>query len=122
MHEITDVVDAVLVIEPDSSVRGVLAQLLHLEGFAPVTAANGIEAHEFFRADSPVKVILLDLVTPLMGGFSQPRTADAELAKMPVLVLTNSQGRLDVAASFPKPLDFARVIDSIRDCLKAGVR
>ena len=109
---------AVLIIDPDPSVRTVMAQLLHLEGFAPFTAATGHEALQFLRAGGPAQVILLDLRMPAIDGWTfSPGHRDLPIASMPVVVLTRKQGghALDVAASFSKPLDFPRVINCIRD-------
>ena len=111
--------DPVLIIDADPAVRGRMAQLLHLEGFAPFTAATGPEALQFLRAGGPAKVILLDLRMPMVDGWTLPATprCHVPLAEMPVVVLKkiNDGHGLAVAASFTKPLDFARVVEVVRD-------
>ena len=112
------VTPAVLIIDSDPSVRDVMAQLLHLEGFAPFTAATGHEALQYLRAGGPAQVILLDLRMPVLDGWTlSPSRRAPVVASMPVVVLTRTNGgdALDVAGSFPRPLDFPRVINFIRD-------
>jgi len=110
-------VDGVLIVDADPSVRGIMAQLLHLEGFAPFTAANSVEAVQFLRAGGPAKVILLDLMLPVRDGWilCRDERRPTSCADLPVVVLTRAEGGLDVAASFHKPLDFPRVVNFIRD-------
>ena len=49
---------AVLIVEDDADLREMMEQLLHLEGFAPLTAPNGREALMLLEAGAPVKAIL----------------------------------------------------------------
>src|ERR671936_2631944 len=99
--------DAVLVVDDDAAARNVIAQLLHLEGFAPITASNGLEALQFLRAGGPAKVILLDLKMPVMDGwaFWQEQRRDAKIAAIPVVVLSAAVDRPmpDAAACLRKP-------------------
>jgi DNA-binding response OmpR family regulator len=117
LHTLAPVVDGILIIDADPSVRGIMAQLLHLEGFAPFTAANSVEAFEFLRAGGPAKVVMLDLMLPVRDGWTlcREQRTNPSYAELPVVVLTRAEGGLDVAASFHKPLDFPRVVTFIRD-------
>jgi DNA-binding NtrC family response regulator len=114
--------DAVLIIDADPVVRDTMTQLLHLEGFAPFTTANGHEALEFLRAGGPTKIILLDLRMPMVDGWTLSPAHRPNL-EMPVVVLKKTGGghALAVAASFTKPLDFTRVVEVVRDlCRNQG--
>jgi len=114
-----EMADPILVVDDDVWARETMAQLLHLEGFAPVTAANGLEALEFLRAGGRAKVILLDLVMPVMDGwtFCEEQQRDPRFAAIPVVVLTATEGSRTLAAtaSFRKPFDYPRVINFVRD-------
>ena len=63
----------VLVVEDDVSVREMMAEFLGLEGFRPVTVANGREALTYLQNGGKAGVILLDLMMPVMTGFDFQR-------------------------------------------------
>jgi CheY-like chemotaxis protein len=104
---------AVLVVEDDVYLRELMETMLHGEGFAPITAPNGAEAMTLLRAGAPAKVILLDLMMPVMDGwtFRRVQQADPHFAAIPVVVTTAVEDprtrHLQAAAVFTKPLDFA---------------
>jgi CheY-like chemotaxis protein len=112
--------DAVLVVEDDPDLREMMEQLLHLEGFAPLTAPNGREALTLLQAGAPVKAILLDLMMPVMDGweFRERQLSTPELAGIPVVVISavdvDRMDRLNPAAAFRKPLAFDQVIEFLQ--------
>jgi len=112
--------EPVLVVEDDPDLREMMEQLLHLEGFATLTAPNGLEALNLLNAGAPVKVILLDLMMPVMDGweFRRRQRADPKLANIPVVVMSAIDGdrlkEIEAIASFRKPLAFARMIDLLQ--------
>jgi len=91
---------------------------------------DGVEALALLRragdhADTPTPdLILLDLNLPRMDGREvlQAIKGDAELASIPVVVLTTSEAEEDVLRSYSlhanayvtKPVDFERFIDVVR--------
>jgi len=104
---------AVLIVEDDVYLREMMETMLHAEGFAPITAPNGAEAMTLLRAGAPAKVILLDLMMPVMDGwtFRRMQQADPRFAAIPIVVTSAVEGsstrHLRAAAVFTKPLDFA---------------
>jgi CheY-like chemotaxis protein len=110
----------VLIVEDDADLRDMMAQLLRLEGLHAVTAANGQEALEYLRGHPPPNVILLDLMMPVMDGwqFRREQQRDAELANVPVIVLSalDPTRAADIAmnAFLKKPLDFDRLLELVR--------
>jgi len=108
--------DSVLVVEDDHDLRDMMEQMLHLEGFATLTAANGLEALDLLHAGASVRVILLDLMMPVMDGweFRRRQRADPKLADIPVVVMSALDGDrlVEIApiAAFRKPLPFGRMI------------
>ena len=80
----------VLLVEDDRLLRKAADAALRERGYAVVTAADGVAALQAARAERP-DLILLDLIMPRMHGYEVLRTlkADAQLADVPVLVLTN---------------------------------
>ena len=99
---------------------------LHLEGFAPVTAPTGREALALLNQGFRASVILLDLMMPVMDGwtFRRLQRSDPALADIPVVVLSAVDpalaGDLGAAAIFRKPIDFEQVIARVRQ-LSAAV-
>jgi CheY-like chemotaxis protein len=111
---------AVLIVEDDPDLRGMMDQLLHLEGFAPITAINGLDALRLLKTGLRVDVILLDLMLPVMDGwaFRRAQRLDPAIADIPVIVLTaaanSRQHELAAAAVFTKPLPFEAVLAAVQ--------
>jgi CheY-like chemotaxis protein len=111
---------AVLVVEDDPDLRSMMDQLLHLEGYIPVTTSNGRDALRLLKSGFPARAILLDLMMPVMDGwaFRREQRLDPEIAGIPVIVLTAAvdarHDELAAAAVFQKPLPFDRVLAALR--------
>ena len=80
----------VLVIEDDKFLLEVIATKLHGEGFKVLEAPDGEGGIRVASSEAP-HLIILDLLLPLMDGFEvlEKLRAQKELAKIPVLVLSN---------------------------------
>lgn len=82
----------VLVIEDDIDILRAITQVLEDEGYTVRGAANGRAALDLLRAPGarPPRVILLDLMMPVMDGwaFRSEQLRDPALAGIPVIVLT----------------------------------
>ena len=87
----------VLIIEDDGFLASIYAQKLEVEGFDVSFATNGEDGLKLAQKDKP-DLVLLDLLMPKMNGFEvlEAMKADASLAPIPVLVLTNLGQREDV--------------------------
>jgi len=112
-------VPTVLVIDDDPGIRRLMTSFLKLEGFAPVTAANGKEALAYLRNGGVVHVILLDLRMPVMDWwtFRREQRRDPAIADIPVVVLSGADAEhapeLAAAAWFDKPVSVSQVISVI---------
>lgn len=83
----------VLVVDDLPDNRGVLAQQLAREGYRVSQAANGLEALETIRLDPP-DLVLLDLMMPVMDGFTFLDRLKAERTDfLPVIVISAVQER-----------------------------
>jgi DNA-binding response OmpR family regulator len=90
----------VLVVEDDPNVRGLLQTLLVAEGYAVVTASDGMDGLGQAAASSPA-LVLLDLVMPDLGGARvlERLRDDPVLSQIPVIVVTGHEDALpDVRA------------------------
>src|SRR5262245_14728607 len=59
----------VLVIDDDDGVRLVMRKQLQHAGFDVVAAASGAEGLAIMRADASIRLVLLDMIMPLMDGW-----------------------------------------------------
>jgi len=110
----------ILIVEDDEDLREMMAQLLSLEGFRAASVANGREALDYLEDAETPRVILLDLMMPVMDGweFRRRQQANPAISSVPVIVLsaldqTRATG-LDATAFLKKPLDFDRLLALVR--------
>jgi CheY-like chemotaxis protein len=111
----------VLIVDDDADIRSILGQILQMQGYSVQTAANGREALEALSSGLPPRVIVLDLMMPVMSGwdFRAQQRLRPEVAAVPVIVLTGGGGlrrdvqELDAAAWFAKPVDLEKLLDAI---------
>jgi CheY-like chemotaxis protein len=99
----------VLVVDDDEAIREALVQILEREGLTVGTAAQGGEALSSLENGLRPRVILLDLMMPVMDGSELLALLqqDARLRGIPVLVMTAADvvPRLAVAVEvLAKPL------------------
>ena len=89
----------VLIVEDNDATREALALLLQTGGYTTAEAANGREALAYLRAHEPPRLVLLDLMMPVMNGweFLRERRKDPEMAEVPVVLFT-AAGGLDAPA------------------------
>jgi len=109
-----------MIVEDDPDTREMLERFLQLEGFEVRTAANGQLALQSLQSDSSPRVILLDLMMPVMNGwqFRQAQVRDPSLSRIPVVVVTAAGVREDIPAIeadgwLSKPVDFDRLLATI---------
>ena len=79
----------VLVVEDESPIRAMLAELLQHAGYAVIEAGDGREALHRLREQRP-DLIILDLMLPRLDGwtFLRQRQDDPALTTIPVLVIS----------------------------------
>jgi CheY-like chemotaxis protein len=111
----------VLVIDDDADIRTAIQDLLDGEGFATLGAADGQAALNLL-ADLPDRpaVILLDLMMPIMDGwtFCKIRQGIATLMEIPVITIsaasaTGTGAPLRVEGSIAKPFDSDVLIELV---------
>jgi two-component system, chemotaxis family, chemotaxis protein CheY len=86
-----------LLVEDDDDVRASIADVLDLAGYVVVEASNGRNAMRAMRAEPP-RMVLLDLMMPVMSGWEvlEQMRADPVLAGIPVCLLS-AQGQIEAA-------------------------
>jgi CheY-like chemotaxis protein len=114
----------VLLVEDDRELREMMTQLLDSCGISVRTASNGLAALMQARQEPLPRVVLLDLMMPVMDGweFRRRQLADATIASIPVIVVSALSPvhylNLEPAAVVPKPCDFNRLIEVVARFLK----
>jgi DNA-binding response OmpR family regulator len=110
----------VLVVEDESPIRQLLADLLNEAGYGVLQAGDGQEAWRILRDDRP-DLIVLDVMLPRRNGwqFLQRSREDLDRANVPVLIVSAVAGHgdapisLGVAAWLSKPLDLDRSVAAV---------
>ena len=116
----------ILIVDDSLTVRKITGRLLAREGFAVVTAKDGIDALE--RIDEQIPdVILLDIEMPRMDGFEFTRTIrrDSKYAQIPIIMITsrtaekhrNLARELGVDLYLGKPFQEEELLRNLREML-----
>ncbi len=121
----------ILIIEDEPLMRANLAELLELENFQPLTAADGVEGLAAARRELP-DLIICDVMMPRLDGHGvlaalqeQPRTA-----RIPFLFLTARGERAEVRAGMDlgaddylvKPVPRVELLGALRARLERAER
>jgi len=118
----------VLIVDDCDTTRMGLSRILRNAGFDTVAMANGADALAFLKEGHSAHVIVLDAVMPVMDGwtFRRAQLADPWIADIPVVALTAVTARaargLSASATFQKPLDFRRLVDTLRAICRNAAR
>ncbi len=110
-----------LVVEDDPDVRAAMCEALGELGYLVDEASNGLEALEHLRAGRRPSAILLDLMMPVMDGwtFRGVQRGDPTLSGIPVVVLSASippgwkVTDLQVEALLEKPFGLDRLVETL---------
>ena len=107
----------VLVVEDNLDIREMLEEILGDEGYAVVTAVDGMDALAYLQKHPPPCLILIDLMMPRMDGweFRARLSQDPALAAIPLVVVTGAEvAGLDPALTgaeyLPKPVDLSALL------------
>ena len=87
----------ILIIEDEPAMRANLEDILELEGFLPLLAANGKTGIRLAREHQP-DLILCDILMPDMNGYAvlEALRADSATMRIPLVFLTAKGERSDV--------------------------
>jgi two-component system, chemotaxis family, chemotaxis protein CheY len=116
----------ILVVEDDKDLRDSLADALRLEGYDVVGVEHGEAALQHLSTGARPCVILLDLMMPVMDGWTFHREIqkDQSLAAIPVVVMTAAgaarASTVDVNAVLHKPLQMDSVVEVVQEHCPGG--
>jgi CheY-like chemotaxis protein len=120
-----DVARTVLVVDDDFDLRQTLREVLEDEGYEVDTAANGREALDRIVRTHPPRVVVLDLMMPVMDGFRvlDELARHASLSRIPVVVISAGRTGLRGAGAhefLSKPLDYHKLVATIDRSMRLG--
>jgi CheY-like chemotaxis protein len=80
----------ILVVEDDRAIREALVDALSADGYAVISAPDGVQALALLRDEPLPDLIVLDLMLPNMSGqqFRVRQVGDGRLRDIPVVVLS----------------------------------
>ena len=111
----------ILVVEDDNSIRELLVELLQSEGYHVSSAVNGLEGLKYLQTQSNPDLILIDLMMPVMDGYSfrSEQLKNPDWAKIPVVVMSaeaNAKEKMrsyDISAFLSKPVELDTILKTV---------
>lgn len=94
----------VLVVDDEERMRKLVRDFLTIKGYKVIEAENGREALRIFSEDNTIRLILLDVMMPVMDGF-ETLTRIRETSKVPVIMLTARSEERDELQGFSLGVD-----------------
>jgi len=115
----------ILIAEDDDHTRDALSEVLSMEGHEVIAASDGLQAVDFFRAESP-DLICLDVMMPGLNGYEVCRQIRKQDEKVPILFLTAKAEEIDTVLGLElgaddymtKPFGVKEIIARIRAILR----
>jgi CheY-like chemotaxis protein len=121
-----DVPRDVLIVDDDELIRTTIAQILRFEGYTVAAAANGAEALRLMRGSAAPRLILLDLMMPVMNGWQlhhelrrDPALADIPVAVISAVVPYRERDSIDLFAFLKKPVNIDDLLGVVGRLIKA---
>lgn len=114
---------SILLIEDDHDIRVSIRQTLEDAGHDVFSAANGRDALFMLKKISTPRLIILDLLMPIMTGeeFLEAINGEPDLRTIPILIVSCHQDRVRVLDTLPhllKPLDLDSFVVKVKECLE----
>ena len=110
-----------MIVDDDLDIRDSMQEILEDQGYAVVTACDGADALAQLRGGLRPRLILLDLMMPVMDGFAfcQEWKKDPALSVVPVIVISADAAVTKKAAAcgatgfLDKPLNLQTLIEAV---------
>lgn len=109
----------VLVVDDDDAVRFALQTALEFEGYEVFAAENGQAALDYLQHSPRPCLILLDLMMPVMDGwtFAARVEKDARLSDIPVIVISANSDQeqiINAKSIFKKPVNLKELFVTVK--------
>ena len=98
---------SILLVEDDEDSRSMISIVLETKGFSVVTAANGLEALERLKEQTPA-LVLLDIMMPEMNGYDVlvHMKQRPETQNIPVIMVTAKGEGADIITGYQYGADY----------------
>ena len=111
----------ILVVEDDTSIRELLVELLESEGYTVASAINGLEGLKFLQSEGNPDLILIDLMMPVMDGYSfrTEQLKNPTWSKIPTVVMSaeaNAKEKMknfSITAFLSKPVELDTILKTV---------
>ena len=111
----------ILVVEDDTSIRELLVELLQSEGYRVASAVNGLEGIKYLQSQNRPDLILIDLMMPVMDGYSfrTEQLKNEAWAKIPTVVMSaeaNAKEKMKsykITAFLSKPVELDTILRTV---------
>lgn len=111
----------ILVVEDDTSIRELLVELLDSEGYDVASAVNGLEGLRVLQTQSKPDLILIDLMMPVMDGYSfrSEQLKNDKWSKIPTVVMSaeaNAKEKMksyNITAFLSKPVELDTILKTV---------
>jgi CheY-like chemotaxis protein len=111
----------ILVVEDDTSIRELLVELLESEGYGVASAVNGLEGLKILQSESNPDLILIDLMMPVMDGYSfrTEQLKNPIWSKIPTVVMSaeaNAKEKMknfNITAFLSKPVELETILKTV---------
>jgi len=108
-----------LIVEDDADIRDALQAVVEHAGFEAACASHGLEALRYLAGCERLpRVVLLDLMMPVMDGWQFLDKRDDRARAIPVLVLSAAHDPRvpDTVRLLRKPISIDTLLDALRPC------
>ena len=111
----------ILIVEDDNSIRELLVELLQSEGYVVASAGNGLEGLKYLQSEPNPDLILIDLMMPVMDGYSfrTEQMKNPKWSKIPVVVMSaeaNAKEKMKnygITAFLSKPVELDTILKTV---------
>lgn len=112
----------ILLVEDDRDIIETFKELLEGEGYSVECAYSGKQALEFLQKGRLPKLIMLDLMMPIMDGFAfrREQRKDPKIANIPVVIMSadgNIEAKLaqiEAEGYLRKPADIESILSTVQ--------
>ncbi len=117
----------ILLAEDDRTVRKMVGEMLAMDGYDVISAADGTEAYEHFKdRPSEIDLLITDVVMPEMNGKDLGRYCRTDAPEIGILFMSgyvdnrldpeeDFQGRTDFIAKPFRPREFLKKVEVLLD-------
>jgi CheY-like chemotaxis protein len=129
MHQSDEMIEYKKVLVVDDDIRNIFAltTILERHGMKVIAAENGHDAITILEQTPDIKIVLMDIMMPVMDGYETTRTirANPQFKELPIIALTakamkgDREQCLEAGASdyITKPVNSAQLLTMIRNWL-----